>query len=144
MIRETDVDRLVRLCNRDIRRAVEEGRFIIETPTRSVEQSELRGLEIRRRQPTETVWQHGQPETVAGPPLLGLEFGLPMNYESVMNDLAEFETDTIVYGDLHVWRLTDAWQSEITHEGHTVGEKTHYAHSHEWGTVEEIDWRTDV
>jgi hypothetical protein len=138
---ETEDDRLIRLCNRDIRRGVEEGRLRVETPTGCVEQTDLDGLAVHLRYPTETIWPRGSPETVRGPPLIGLEFGLSVEHEGVTNDLSSFDTDVIVYGDQHLWRLTDPWDAEVALRGMHVGEPVVYEHDHEWGTVEEIDFR---
>lgn len=137
-------DTLVRICNRDIRRAVEEDRFVVETPGGSVEQSDLRGLKVHLKNPTETHWSSSGPQVVTGPSLLGLEFGLSIDHESVTGDLSNLDSEVVVYGDLHVWRLTDPYEKDVGLNGLAVGKDVVHDHKHWWGTVEEIDWRTDV
>jgi len=132
---------MVKRCNKDLRRAMEEGCLEVETPTGSVEQDALHGLAVEIRWPTETIWLRGNPETTRGPPLLGLKFSLSINHEGITSDLSSFDTDVIVYGDQHVWRLADPWDAEVTLDGMTVGEEAVYDHKHEWGTAEEIGWR---
>lgn len=138
---ETETDRMVALCHRDLMRGMEEDRFEVETPRGHVEQDGLRNLKINIRYPTEQHWTADGPKMVTGPPLLGLEFSLSINHEGVTGDLSSFDTDVVVYGDQHVWRLTDPWEEEVALDGFAVGDEAVYDHEHWWGTVEEIDFR---
>jgi hypothetical protein len=138
---EPEGEDLIYKCSRDIRRAIEHDRFKVETPTRSVEQTTLRSLGTSIRQPTTVVHCGGRPMVEAGPSLLGLTFHLPADYSGVNADLSYQNTDVTIYGDQHTWELADPWSVEITHQGFAVGEEVYYSHDHEWGAVEEIDWR---
>jgi hypothetical protein len=135
--RETEADRLVRACYIDICNAMGKDRLEVETPRGHVEQTDLQNLGVGRRDVTDH--QHGQ--WVRGPTLITIEFGLSIEHEGITTDLSSLGTDVVVYGDLHVWRLANPWSSDVIHSGWEVGEEAIYEHSHEWGTVEEIDWR---
>lgn len=139
----TDNERLIAKCNRDIVRAVEEGRFAIETPRGSVEQTTIQNLNVYVTQPTKQMWYRGNPEPRRGPTLFGLKFALPMEGEAehVSTDLMDMGGEVVIYGDQHLWRLSEPWSGEAHHDGFAVGEKVTYQHKYEWGTVEEIDWR---
>lgn len=132
-----DQETLTRLCYRDILQAAEDGRLELETPRGSVEQSDLSAPTIYTEKESE--YKHG--ERFYGPTLIGIEFALSIDHEEVTRDLIHPQKSIVIYGNLHVWELSDPWHSKATMGGIAVGERVAYDHEHEWGTVKEIGWR---
>jgi hypothetical protein len=136
--------RQINHCYKDCKRALEDGRLKVETPTLCVDMSRSSVTFIGVGRETEQLFVPGslEPQT-HGNPYVELEFDMLVeetNFFEDLNDHVVLEGPLVLHGDIHLWRMdTQVCDLEMMQDVGT--DQLDLSFNGKWYEAEPIGWR---